>query len=197
MANPPAGSTPVYHLRWPGGPDPAEGPTGFQNLADDTEAAITAALAVAKANPQLTVAIINGTGVGLFAAGTPVSVVPWGTPNPAGTTPAFVTTVGTTVRFTRSGLYFIHVALRAVMDTPSTTAQYFQMAGTGVLAGWSGLSQFGFSAIAEINRFQIQRVPTANVGTSAADGTITANVWAGPTNGAITASVMNILRLAD
>jgi hypothetical protein len=40
MANPPAGSTPIYHLPWPGGPNPAEGPTGFRNLAQAIEPAI-------------------------------------------------------------------------------------------------------------------------------------------------------------
>jgi hypothetical protein len=61
MANPPAGSTPTYHLRWPGGPNPAEGPTGYQNLATDTETAMLGALPLSSSAPWVMMTVAAGT----------------------------------------------------------------------------------------------------------------------------------------
>jgi hypothetical protein len=52
------GATPVYALSWPNPPDPADGPAAFQDLAQDTEAAL---LANAKGAPLAVVTSLPGS----------------------------------------------------------------------------------------------------------------------------------------
>lgn len=201
------GATPIYALPWPEESDPPDGPVQMRAISERVEAvlhpvdlaaaAAGAAAAEGKNNPQLPASVCNLLGTpGLFAGGSPVTTATWTGFNSAGA--LFVTLSGTTVvRFTKAGLYLISAFVRATMDTPSTTAQYVQMQGTGALAGWDSLAQFGLSALADVSRLGILRVLPAWIGNASADGTITAHVWTGPANGKLSAGAINIVRLGD
>lgn len=201
------GATPIYAIPWPEESDPPDGPVQMRAINQRVEAvlhpvdlaaaAASAAAAEGKANPQMPAAVSNLSGQpGLFASGNPVTTATWTGFSSAGA--LFVTLSGTTIiRFTRAGLYLVTLSLRATMDGPSTTAQYFQMQATGALAGYDNLAQFGLSALADVFKLGILRVLPAWIGNASADATVTAHVWPGPSNGKISAGTVNILRLSD
>jgi hypothetical protein len=120
MANPPAGSTPTYHLRWPGGSDPAEGPTGFQNLANDTETALEATRNL-PTYPWVTLAHIPGT----VGAGATVRAA-WTLSGQSADNIHSLGTGGTSLVTTRPGAYLLMFKFRTVNTGTIVNGVYLQ-----------------------------------------------------------------------